>query len=164
MPFVIRWPGVVKAGTRFTEMIQNIDYAPTFMEMAGGQAPTSVHGRSIVPVLKAETPADWRQSVYYHWFSTGGHMVPIHYGVRTSRHTLAYFPATDEWELFDLQKDPMQMRSFYTDPAYAATVTELKAELTRLRAQYGDTADAIPAKGKKGKASKEKEAPKGGAK
>ena len=164
MPFVIRWPGVVKAGTRFTEMIQNIDYAPTFMEMAGGQAHASVHGRSIVPVLKAEKPADWRQSVYYHWFSTGGHMVPIHYGVRTSRHTLAYFPATDEWELFDLQKDPSQMRSVYADPAYAATVTELKTELTRLRAQYGDTADAIPAKGNKGKAAKGKEAPKSDAK
>jgi N-acetylglucosamine-6-sulfatase len=157
MPFIIRWPGVVKPGTRFTEFIQNIDYAPTFMAMAGGQAPTSVHGRSIVPVLKAETPADWRQSVYYHWFSIGGHMVPVHYGVRTSRYTLAYYPATDEWELFDLEKDPQQMRSVYADPAYATTVTELKTELTRLRTQYGDTADAIP---EKGKTAKNKEASK----
>jgi len=156
MPFIIRWPGVVKPGTRFTEMIQNIDYAPTFMEMAGGQAPASVHGRSLVPVLKGETPADWRQSVYYHWFSIGGHMVPIHYGVRTSRYTLAYFPATDEWELFDLEKDPQQMHSVYANPEYAATVTELKTELSRLRTHYGDTADALPVKGK---TSKEKEAP-----
>jgi len=160
MPFVIRWPGVVKPGTRFTEMIQNIDYAPTFMEMAGGKTPANVHGRSFAPVLKGATPADWRQSVYYHWFSTGGHMVPIHYGVRTLRHTLAYFTATDEWELFDLHKDPQQMRSVYADPAYAATVTELKTELTRLRTHYGDTGDATPAKGKKGKAAKGKSAPK----
>jgi arylsulfatase A-like enzyme len=111
------------------------------MEMAGGQAPAGVHGRSIVPVLKGETPADWRQSVYYHWFSIGGHMVPIHYGVRTARYTLAYFPATDEWELFDLEKDPQQIRSVYADPTYAATVTELKTELIRLRTQYGDTVE-----------------------
>lgn len=151
MPFVIRWPGMVKPGTRFTELIQNIDYAPTFMEIAGGKIPTNLHGRSLVPVLKGATPPDWRQSIYYHWFSTGGHMVPIHYGVRTSRHTLAYFTATNEWELFDLEKDPLQMRSVYADPAYAATVTELKTELTRLRTHYGDTEDPKPGKGKKGK-------------
>ena len=151
MPFVIRWPGVVKPGTRFTEMIQNIDYAPTFMEMTGGKTPAGLHGRSFVPVLKGEAPANWRQSIYYHWFSTGGHMVPIHYGVRTSRHTLAYFTATNEWELFDLETDPLQMRSVYADPAYAPTVTSLKTELTRLRTLYGDTENPPPTKGKKGK-------------
>ena len=151
MPFVIRWPGVVKPGTRFTEMIQNIDYAPTFMEMTGGKTPAGLHGRSFVPVLKGEAPADWRQSIYYHWFSTGGHMVPIHYGVRTPRHTLAYFTATNEWELFDLETDPLQMRSVYADPAYAPTVTSLKTELTRLRTLYGDTENPTPTKGKKGK-------------
>ena len=151
MPFVIRWPGVVKPGTRFTEMVQNIDYAPTFMEMTGGKTPAGLHGRSFVPVLKGEAPADWRQSIYYHWFSTGGHMVPIHYGVRTPRHTLAYFIATNEWELFDLETDPLQMRSVYADPAYAPTVTSLKTELTRLRTLYGDTENPTPTKGKKGK-------------
>jgi len=151
MPFVIRWPGVVKPGTRFTEMIQNIDYAPTFMEMTGGKTPAGLHGRSFVPVLKGEAPADWRQSIYYHWFSTGGHMVPIHYGVRTPRHTLACFTATNEWELFDLETDPLQMRSVYADPAYAPTVTSLKTELTRLRTLYGDTENPTPTKGKKGK-------------
>ena len=151
MPFVIRWPGVVKPGTRFTEMIQNIDYAPTFMEMTGSKTPAGLHGRSFVPVLKGEAPADWRQSIYYHWFSTGGHMVPIHYGVRTPRHTLAYFTATNEWELFDLETDPLQMRSVYADPAYAPTVTSLKTELTRLRTLYGDTENPTPTKGKKGK-------------
>jgi len=151
MPFVIRWPGVVKPGTRFTEMVQNIDYAPTFMEMTGGKTPAGLHGRSFVPVLKGEAPADWRQSIYYHWFSTGGHMVPIHYGVRTPRHTLAYFTATNEWELFDLETDPLQMRSVYADPAYAPTVTSLKTELTRLRTLYGDTENPTPTKGKKGK-------------
>ena len=141
----------MKPGTRFTEMIQNIDYAPTFMEMTGSKTPAGLHGRSFVPVLKGEAPADWRQSIYYHWFSTGGHMVPIHYGVRTSRHTLAYFTATNEWELFDLETDPLQMRSVYADPAYAPTVTSLKTELTRLRTLYGDTENPTPTKGKKGK-------------
>jgi len=115
-----------------------------------------VHGRSIVPVLKGETPSDWRQSIYYHWFSTGGHMVPIHYGVRTQRHTLAYFTATDEWELFDLEKDPMQMHSVYADSAYATPVTELKTELTRLRTHYDDTGDANSAKANNGKGIKGK--------
>ena len=143
MPFIIRWPGVVKPGMHFTEMIQNIDYAPTFMEMAQGKAPEGLHGRSMVPVLRGETPADWRQSVYYHWYDTGTHMVAVHYGVRTRRYTLAYFPATNEWELFDLQKDPQQLRSVYAEPAYSKTVTELKTELARLRAQYGDTEEAL---------------------
>jgi hypothetical protein len=68
-------------------------------------------------------------------------MVPIHYGVRTPRYTLAYFPATDEWELFDLENDPQQMHSVYANPEYSATVTELKTELARLRTQYGDTVE-----------------------
>jgi arylsulfatase A-like enzyme len=139
MPFIIRWPGVVQPGTRFQEMIQNIDYAATFMEMAEGQAPDGLHGRSFVPVLRGETPSDWRQSIYYNYFSEMSHNVAQHYGVVTDRYTLFYSPETRKWQLFDEQKDPHQVHNMYADPAYAGVVEELKTELSRLREHYGDT-------------------------
>jgi arylsulfatase A-like enzyme len=139
MPFLIRWPGVVKPGSRFEEMIQNIDYAPTFMEMAGGEVPQGLHGRSFVPVLSGETPSDWRQSAYYRYFSEISHNVAQHYGVLTPRFTLFYLPETGDWQLFDKEKDPHQLRNVFDDPNYAGTVKELQGELTRLREHYGDT-------------------------
>ena len=142
MPFIVRWPGVVKAGSRPAAMIQNIDYAPTFVEIAGGKTPASLHGRSFLPVLRGEAPADWRTSLYYRYYDPG-HGVPQHNGVRTERFTLAHYFATDEWDLFDLQRDPAQLHSVYADPAYAKTVAGLKAEIERLRALYGDN-DASP--------------------
>jgi len=144
MPLIIRWPGVVKAGSRPAGMIQNIDYGPTFAEIAGGRVPAGLHGRSFLPVLRGQTPADWRRSIYYHYYDPG-HGVAKHYGIRTERYTLAHFYTTDEWELFDRQKDPKQLRSVYSDPAYAGTVTELKAELERLRVQFKDDTASNPA-------------------
>lgn len=142
MPFLIRWPGVIKAGTRFEPHIQNIDYAPTFMEMAECKIPEGLHGKSIVSILRGETPADWRKSVYYRYYDKkGAHNVANHFGVRTARHTLASYPETDEWELFDNEKDPNQLRSVYGDPAYAATLAEMKTELARLRTLYQDSDD-----------------------
>lgn len=142
MPFVIRWPGVVKPGTRFEPFIQNIDYAPTFMEMAGAKPPKGLHGKSIVPILRGKTPAGWRKSVYYHYYDKdGAHNVENHYGVRTGRYTLACYYATEEWELFDNEKDPAQLRSVYDEPAYAKTRAELKTELGRLRRLYHDGED-----------------------
>ncbi len=143
MPFLIAWPGVVAPGTRFDAMIQNIDYAATFVEIAGGRVPAGLHGRSFVPVLRGRTPADWRQSIYYHYYDPG-HGVAKHYGVRTARFTLAHFYATNEWELFDHQQDPRQLRSVFADPAYAGTVAALKAELARLRTRYGDSDAIVP--------------------
>ena len=159
MPLIMCWPGVVKPASRPTPMVQNIDYAPTFTEIAGGKIPDGLHGRSFVPILRGETPADWRQSLYYHYYDAG-HGVAKHYGVRTPRYTLVHFYKSDEWELFDLEKDPQEMRSVYGDPAYAATVTELKAELERLRVRFGDNTtspDFVPNPGKaKGQGQKAK--------
>ena len=140
MPLIVRWPGVVKPRTHFTPLVQNIDYASTFVELAGGKSPEGLHGRSLVPILRGQTPANWRTSLYYHYYDSG-HGVPKHYGVRTDRYTLAHFYQTDEWELYDLKKDPQQMRSVYGEPAYAKTVTGLKSELARLRAEFNDTSD-----------------------
>ncbi len=146
MPFIVRWPGVVKPGSRPDAMIQNIDYAATLVEIAGGTVPEGLHGRSFLPILRGETPADWRTSVYYRYFDPG-HGVAAHYGVRTARHTLAYYPNTDEWELFDLAKDPTQVRNIVAEPPAAATVADLKAELARLRAHYRDDGSIQPPAG-----------------
>jgi arylsulfatase A-like enzyme len=152
MPLIVRWPGVVKPGSRPTAFVQNIDYAPTFVDLAGGKAPDGLHGRSFVPILRGETPADWRKSVYYHYYDPG-HGVPRHCGVRTEQFTLALFYTTDEWELFDNAKDPNQLRSVFADPAYADTVTAMKAELETLRARFGDeTRSAAPAEKRGGEA------------
>lgn len=137
MPFIIRWPGVVAAGSRPGAMIQNIDYAATFVDIAGGQIPDTVHGRSFLPILHGRMPADWRKSVYYHFsHNATDHSVARHEGVRTDRFTLAHFYDSDEWELYDLKTDPQQLRSVAADPAYADTLAELKAELQRLKRQY----------------------------
>ncbi|HEY3322852.1 MAG TPA: sulfatase [Planctomycetota bacterium] len=135
MPLIVRWPGVVKPGSRPTALVQNIDYAATFVDIAGGEIPVGLHGKSLVPILRDQPPADWRKSLYYHYYDPG-HGVTKHYGVRTDRFTLVNFYPVKEWELYDNEKDPQQMRSVYADPAYAKTVEELKAELERLRLQY----------------------------
>ena len=158
MPLIVKWPGVVKPGSRPTPLVQNIDYAPTFVEMAGGKVPEGLHGRSLVPLLRGETPADWRKSIYYHYYDPG-HGVTKHYGVRTERYTLANFYPVKEWELYDNEKDPLQLRSVYAEPAYAQTVKELTGELERLRQRYeagfDPQAPADPPKQRKGKKNKQ---------
>lgn len=154
MPLIVRWPGVIQPGTRFTPMVQNIDYAPTFVDMAGGKAPEGLHGQSLVPVMRGQTPADWRKSIYYHYYDPG-HGVAAHCGVRTEQFTLAHFLAKDEWELYDLQKDPQQLHNVYAAPAYAKTVAETQAELTRLRQHFKDS-DDLEKEAKAPKAKSEK--------
>ncbi len=137
MPFIIRWPGVVKAGTRYKPMIQNIDYAPTFLEIAGLTIPPEIQGRSFVSILKGRIPDDWRKSLYYHYYEyPQPHRVAPHRGVRTEQYKLVHYYQTDEWEFFDLEKDPQEMRSVYDDPSYADRIQELKQELARLEKQY----------------------------
>ncbi|TWU33927.1 sulfatase family protein [Novipirellula artificiosorum] len=135
MPFIIRWPGMVKAGSKPEELIQNIDYAPTFLEAAKLKIPSAVQGRSLVPLLKGNN-SNWRDSLYYAYYELGEHAVPQHFGVRTDRHKLMYFPQSDEWNLFDLQTDPQEMQSVHSDPAYERTREALTAEYHRLREKY----------------------------
>ena len=136
MPFVVRWPGVIEPGARPEALIQNIDYAPTFLEIAGEPVPAEIQGESLVPILKGESVEDWRTSVYYAYYELGEHRVPQHFGVRTHRHKLIYFPETDEWNLFDLVNDPQEMKSVHEDPSYGETLIELRAEYDRLREKY----------------------------
>jgi N-acetylglucosamine-6-sulfatase len=136
MPFLIRWPGKVKPGSRPLELIQNIDYAPTFLEAAGLPVPAEIQGESLVSVFEGKT-SGWRKSLYYAYYEdTGPHNVPQHFGVRTATQKLFYLPTTDEWQMFDLVKDPQEMTSVHDDPAYADARRELTAEYERLRKLY----------------------------
>jgi len=135
MPFVIRWPGVVAPGSRPDAMIQNIDYASTFLEAAGVPVPDELHGHSLVPVFNGQVESV-RDSIYYAYFEHGGHGVPRHSGVRTAEHKLIYFPSTDEWNLIDLARDPGEMNSEHANPEYAEIRRDLEAEYHRLREQF----------------------------
>jgi arylsulfatase A-like enzyme len=137
-PCLIRWPGTTKAGTTNDRIVSNLDFAPTFLEAAGVKVPAEVQGRSLVPLLKGETPADWRKSFYYHYYEfPGPHAVARHYGVVTDRYKLVRFyeANTNYWELFDRKTDPNEMTSVYGKPEYAAAQKELEAELARLRTE-----------------------------
>jgi arylsulfatase A-like enzyme len=148
MPFLVRWPGRIKAGTVADAMVLNVDFAPTLLAAAGVKVPGDMQGRSFVPVLEGRTPKDWRTAMYYRYYHPGHHNVAAHYGIRTARYKLIYFNKLDQWELFDLETDPREMRNLYADPAYAATVKRLKTELVRLKKALKDEdqfADALPA-------------------
>jgi arylsulfatase A-like enzyme len=139
MPFLIRWPGVIKAGSVADGMILNTDFAPTFMDMAGLKVPADMQGRSIVPLLRGVQPKDWRTSMYYRYYhDPGDHNTRAHYGVRTLTHKLICYWKKDQWELFDLTKDPNELRNIYDDPANKELVTKLKTELFRLKKELKD--------------------------
>jgi len=146
MPLLVRYPRITKPGSVNRDLVQNIDFAPLFLDAAGQPTPADMHGRSLLPLLRGETPSDWRKSIYYHYYEYPAvHSVKRHYGVRTLRHKLIHFyHDVDEWELYDLEKDPHELNNVYADPAYAAVATELKAELERLRAQLKVPEDRVP--------------------
>ena len=138
MPFLIKWPGKIKAGSRPRAMIQNIDYAPTFLEVAGVKIPKEVQGKSMLPMLKSleKNHSDFRDAVYYAYYETGEHYVPQQYGVRTKRYKLVYFHDSGEWNLYDLKVDPNEMQSFYDKPEYAKVQKKMHAEYDRVRKLY----------------------------
>ena len=153
-PLVVRYPAQVPAGQVVDAMVINIDHAPTFLDFAGQKAPDDMDGRSYRSLLMGKTPPDWRRSAYYRYWMhlDGDHNVTGHYGVRTDRYTLIHYygkslgmkgaknaDTPSEWELFDRERDPGQMRNVIDSPAYRETVTELKTELDRLRSELKDT-------------------------
>ena len=144
-PLVIRWPGYITPGGRNEDFVSNVDFAATFLDIAGAPIPDDLQGRSIKSLFVGETPEDWRTSFYYQYYEyPGAHCVQRHYGVRTDRYKLIYFYLLDEWELFDLEEDPNELNSVYADPAYAEIVDELKTELDRLRVEYEVPEDTRP--------------------
>ena len=139
MPFLVRWPGVIKAGTHSDAMALNVDFAPTFLEAAGLAVPADMQGRSLVPVLRGQAPRDWRTSMYYRYYhDPGDHNTRAHYGVRTKTHKLIYFWKKDQWELYDLVNDPLEMNNIYGQPGQEQLTATLEAELMRLRRAVRD--------------------------
>jgi arylsulfatase A-like enzyme len=133
----VRWPGVTEPGTVSDDLVSNLDFAQTFLEIAGADAPDDMQGVSLVPLLKGETPQTWRNSLYYHYYEfPGAHSVRKHEGVVTRDYKLINFYNLGEWELYDRAKDPAEMKSVYDDPAYREVVQQMKSELDSLKAMY----------------------------
>ena len=139
-PLMVRWPGVVKPGSERDEFVSNLDFAETFLDIAGVEVPDDMQGRSFKMMLEGkDAPEDWRDSFYYHYYEfPGAHSVARHYGVRTDRYKLIHYYRRGEWELFDLKEDPQEMNSVYGDEEYADVQKELEEELERLRKKYKD--------------------------
>lgn len=137
MPLLVRWPGTIRPGAVNRDLVMNLDLAETFLEAAGAPIPRQMQGRSLLPLLRGATPGDWRDAIYYQYFEyPGWHSVRRQYGVRTQRHKLIHYYETGEWELFDLEQDPDELRSVHGRPEYAAVTTQLERRLAELRRQY----------------------------
>jgi len=144
MPLIVHWPEGIEAESDNDQLVQNLDLAPSILDLAGAEVPENMQGRSLVPLLKGEKPDEWREGLYYHYYEGPPkvHKVAKHYGLRTDRYTLAHFYENDEWELFDLREDPEQLQSVYDDPEYAEVQARLRQQLAELRSSYG-VADSL---------------------
>uniref|UniRef100_UPI0040470940 sulfatase family protein n=1 Tax=Algoriphagus sp. TaxID=1872435 RepID=UPI0040470940 len=142
-PLLVAWPGKIAPKSTSTTMVQNLDYAQTFLEAAGIPAPADMQGESLLPLLTGNPEAWTRDAVYYHYYEYPAvHMVKRHYAVVTEQYKLVhYYYDTDEWELIDRIKDPQELRNVYDDPTYAPVVAELHRKLEALRKQYGDNSE-----------------------
>lgn len=139
-PLLVSWPGKIKAGTRTDRLVSNLDFAETFLDIAQTEIPKDMQGKSIVPILKGKTPENWREAHYYHYYEhPSEHDVRRHYGITTDRYKLIHFYYDlDQWELYDLEKDPNEMQNRYGDTAYAEVQRELHNRLEILRTTYQD--------------------------
>ena len=158
VPFIVWHPKLIAPGSVSEAIVNNTDFAPTLLDLAGIKAPSSMQGRSVRPILEGHTPDDWRQSTYYrYWMHMAHHDNPAHYGIRTKNFKLIFFyglpldasgalqGATQPgWELYDLRTDPEERHNVYGDPAYADATSELKKELLRLKKEIGDTDETYP--------------------
>ena len=153
MPLLIRYPQLTKGASTSDAIVLNVDFAPTFLELAGVPVPDHVQGRSFASLLSGDRPDDWQTSMYYRYWMhrDGAHNTPAHYGVRTASHKLicyyndpldqpgAHGPIDPiEWEMFDLESDPLEQRNVIADPAYAEIRSALVRELARLQRELGD--------------------------
>lgn len=147
MPLLVKYPGVIEAGSECNKMVLNLDFAETFLEFAGIEIPSDMQGMSLKGILKGEEPENWRESIYYRYFrNVSYHNVYAHYGIRTNRCKLVYYYSAPndmdhfqpEWELFDLERDPLELENLYEHEDYKGIVIEMKTELKRLRELYDD--------------------------
>ena len=143
MPLIVKWPGVTKPDSRSDQMVQNLDYAQTFLEMAGAEIPANMQGRSLVPILKNGKADNWRKSIYYHYYEYPSvHMVPRHYGIRTERYKLIHFyQFGNEWEMYDLEEDPDELTNIYGRADKKSLQIDLEQQLKAIRKFYDDNSD-----------------------
>lgn len=159
VPFIVKVPGKTQPGSISDAIVNNTDFAPTVLDLAGVKVPASMQGRSVAPILTyGEKPADWRQASYYrYWMHMAHHDNPAHYGIRTEDFKLIFFyglgldakgakpdPSTPGWELYDLRNDPAERHNVYDDPAYHGVREQLKQQLDQLKKEVGDTDEHYP--------------------
>ncbi len=139
MPFIAKCPALIRAGERNESIITNVDFAPTFIDLAGAEKPAGMQGDSFASNMAGDTPADWKDECYCRYYVEGGeHQTAAWYGVRTKHDKLVYYYKRNEWEYFDMVKDPEELVNEYANPAYAARIAELKEHLVKLREKYED--------------------------
>ncbi len=141
MPLLVRYPKEIMPHLNDTDMVLNLDFAPTILDFAGVNIPKDMQGRSMRRVLQHNTPEDWRESIYYHYYEyPAWHMVKRHYGIRNKRYKLIHFYYDiDAWELYDLKNDPHELNNVYDHPDYQDVVKKLQVQLDQLQKHYGDT-------------------------
>lgn len=139
-PLLVKWPGVIKAGSKNSQMVQNLDFAQTFLEAAGIKSPADMQGESLIPIFKGQGK-NFRDAAYYHYYEYPSvHMVKRHYGIVTEKYKLVHFYYDiDEWELYDRVNDISEMKNVYNDPKYATVKAELHKKLAALRVKYKDS-------------------------
>lgn len=140
IPLVVQWPAAIKPGSVSKAIVSNLDFAGTFIDAAGAVIPEDIQGLSMLPIFKGKTPENWRKEFYYHYYEYPGvHMAKRHHGVATDRYKLMHFYYDiDEWEMYDLEKDPMEMKNVYNDPAYSEVREDLHKRLNKLMEQFGE--------------------------
>lgn len=146
MPLLMRYPKAVKAGTVSRDLVNNTDFSATFLDLAGVQKPAEMQGHSLVPIMRGETPSNWRKAHYYRYYDPQEHRVEPHFGIRTQDYTMICFPrAKDGYtELFDLKKDPSQLKNVSDDPVYAEIKRGLFKQLKTVKSELKDTQDNVP--------------------
>ena len=158
MPFLVRYPAQIPAGSACDDIISNVDFAPTFLDYARLEKTADMQGHSFRSNLQQQTPEDWSQKLYYrYWMHMAHHDNPAHYGLRTQDYKLIFFyglpldasgalpdPTPPGWELYDLKKDPQELNNVYHDPAYTKVVKQLKTELLELKKALGDEDKKYP--------------------
>lgn len=140
-PFVMKYPGKIKPGTSVDDMVVNIDFTPTLLEMAGVSIPADIQGKSFASrVLTNKSDKDWRKAMYYHYYEyPQPHKVAPHFGIRTMRYKLIrFYGPFDAWELFDLNKDKTEINNLYGKPGYEKLTAQLKQDLLQLAKDYKD--------------------------
>ena len=139
VPLMVRWPGVIRAGSTSDKFALNIDFAPTFLNLAGLPTPADMQGASLVDILQGRPAPGWRDAIYYRYYhDPGHHNTRAHLGLRTATHKIMHYWKTDVWEMYDLMADPQEQKNLVNEPAQQMKFAELKIQLATLKKEMKD--------------------------